>query len=119
MGGGIRGGAIQPFHHVALKIHDNHIVRLHGLIGDAAGLDRHQPALPVNGADIAPGEGHQTVARQIHIGLEHLLFQLLHYAASIRPARAIRAFTQSRAFATSASGSALVSLHISIRYGPQ
>ena len=119
MGSGIRGGTPASFHHVALQIDHRHVIDGHGVVGHAAGFDRHQPALPVNRADIAPGEGHQAVARQIHIGLEHLLFQLLHYAASISPARAIRAFTQSRAFATSASGSALLSLHISIRYGPQ
>ncbi|MNN85343.1 hypothetical protein D3C81_2026190 [compost metagenome] len=84
-------------------------------IGDTAGLDYHLPAFTVDSADVAPGKGHEAIARQIHIGFKHLLFEFLHYAASTRPALAIRAFTQSRAFATSAAGSSVVSLHISIR----
>lgn len=104
---------------ITAHIDHHHIVCFHGFVGDAAGLDHHQPAFAVDGADVAPGKGHQPVARQIHVGFKYLLFQLLHYAASTMPALAMRAFTQSRAFATSAAGSSAVSLHISIRYGPQ
>ena len=71
---GVGRRTILPFHHLATHINHHHIVRFHAFVGNAAGLDHHQPAFAVNGADVAPGKGHQPVTRQIHIGFKHLLF---------------------------------------------
>ncbi len=66
--------AILPFHHLAAHINHHHIVRFHGFVGNAAGLDHHQLAFAVDSADVAPGKGHQPVARQLHVGFKYLLF---------------------------------------------
>ena len=65
---------ILPFHHLTAHIDHHHIVCFHGFVGDAAGLDHHQPAFAVDSADVAPGKGHQPIARQIHVGFKYLLF---------------------------------------------
>ena len=65
---------IFPFHHLTAHIDHHHIVRFHGFVGNAAGLDHHQPAFAVDSADVAPGKGHQPVARQLHVGFKYLLF---------------------------------------------
>ena len=71
---GVGRRTIFPFHHLAAHIDHYHIVCFHGFVVDTAGLDHHQPAFAVNGTDVAPGKGHQPVARQIHVGFKHLLF---------------------------------------------
>lgn len=72
--GGIGRRTIAPLHHLTLEIDYHHIVRFHGLIGDAAGLNRHQPTFTVDGADVTPGKSDQSVTRQIHISVKDLLF---------------------------------------------
>ena len=71
---GVGRRAIFPFHHLAAHINHHHIGRFHGFVGNAAGLDHHQPAFAVDSADVAPGKGHQPIARQIHVGFKYLLF---------------------------------------------
>ena len=71
---GVGRRTILPFHHLAAHINHHHIVRFHGFVGNAAGLDHHQPAFAVDSADVAPGKGHQPVARQLHVGFKYLLF---------------------------------------------
>ena len=41
---------------------------------DTTGFDHEQSTLSVNGADISPGESHQTIPGQIHICFIYFLF---------------------------------------------
>ena len=77
MGGSVRGGIVAPLHFLAVQVYYNHIFRRQLVIFHPAGLDDKQTALPVNGADIAPGKGHKTVSGQSHIGLTDNFFQFL------------------------------------------
>ncbi|MNP65438.1 hypothetical protein D3C76_1610270 [compost metagenome] len=79
MGRGIGRRPPLALHHLAVEIHHHHVFHAHGLVGHAAGFDRHQPTAPVNRADVSPGKGDQSVTRQIHVCLKCLLFKLLHF----------------------------------------
>ncbi|MNG11707.1 hypothetical protein D3C84_952640 [compost metagenome] len=83
VGGGVGGGAQGAFHLLARQIQHHHVLGSHPLVTDAARLDDHQIALSVDAADVAPGEGHQAVARQIQVGDEHLLLEHLEVHAGI------------------------------------
>ena len=64
---------------IAVIIHDNHIFRLQFVIGNAARLDDKELFLPVNSADIAPGEGDKTVLGKQHIGFIHFFLQFFQH----------------------------------------
>ncbi|MNQ28084.1 hypothetical protein D3C85_413530 [compost metagenome] len=83
VGGGVGGGAQGAFHLLARQIQHHHVLDPHPLVTDAARLYHHQIALSVDAAHIAPGEGHQAVARQIQVGDEHLLLEHLEVHAGI------------------------------------
>ncbi|MNS96881.1 hypothetical protein D3C72_1311990 [compost metagenome] len=81
VGGGVGGGPQRPLQLLARQIQHHHVLDPHPLVTDAARLDDHQIALSVDAAHIAPGEGHQAVARQIQVGDEHLLLEHLEVHA--------------------------------------
>ena len=77
VGVGVGGGVPLALHLFAgADVHQHHVLGGELVVLHAAGLDGHNAALPVDAADVAPGEGHQMVGGQQHIGLIHLLFQL-------------------------------------------
>ncbi|MNV66762.1 hypothetical protein D3C71_1595340 [compost metagenome] len=82
VGGGVGGGAQGSFHLLAREIQHHHVLGPHPLVADAARLYHHQTLFPVYAAHVAPGEGHQTVARQIQVGGEHLLLEDVEAHAS-------------------------------------
>jgi len=82
MGGGIGGGAQGPLHLFAGEIQHHQVLKLHLVVTDAARFDDHQTPLPVDAAHVAPGEGHQMMARQIQVGGQHLLFERFEAHAS-------------------------------------
>lgn len=52
MGSGIRRRTPLSLYDVSFKVHDNHIVDLHGLIRHSAGFNDDEAALSVNRADV-------------------------------------------------------------------
>ena len=69
------GRGIQiPFHLITVQIHDYHHLRCQLVIIHTTGFDHEQSTLSVNGADISPGESHQTIPGQIHICFIYFLF---------------------------------------------
>ena len=77
MGGGIGGGFFLPFHHfTGCNADHNHIVNGHHRIIHAGRLDDEHPFFAVNGADVAPGQGHQIMFRQRQVGFEYLAFEI-------------------------------------------
>ena len=75
--GGIAGRAKSSFYHVAVQIDDDDIVSRHGLVAHARRFDGDQPALAVNLRHVAPGQGDQPVMRQLAIGGQHRVFQVV------------------------------------------
>ncbi|MNZ95730.1 hypothetical protein D3C78_1148950 [compost metagenome] len=75
VGGGVGGGAQAPLDLPAGEIQHHQIFEQHAVVADTARLDDHQIALAIDTAHIAPGEGHQAVARQIQVGGQHLLLE--------------------------------------------
>jgi len=58
------------FHHLAIgERDDNHVLRFHVGVGDAARFDDNHAALSVHAAGVAPGLDDQTFGYQIQIGL--------------------------------------------------
>ena len=55
MSGKVGGGPQIAFHYLALKIGDHQVLGLHGLVGNATGLDDDQFLLPGDTAGIAEG----------------------------------------------------------------
>ena len=84
MGGGVAGGLPFPLHHPAFRVHHHHVLRMHGLIAEAGGLDDREPRLPVDAGDVAPGEGDEPVLRQQQVGLADDLFQLFQHGRLLR-----------------------------------
>ena len=67
--GRIAGGAELAFHHLPFEVHDDHVVRRHVVVGNAAGLDDNEAALSVDLADVAPREQHELVLDEVEIRL--------------------------------------------------
>ncbi|MNC38643.1 hypothetical protein D3C75_872620 [compost metagenome] len=77
MGGGVRGGLFAALDGLATgEVDHHHVLGHHVFIFHAGRLDHHQPAFAIHRADVAPGEGHQVMARQVEVGFQYLLFQL-------------------------------------------
>lgn len=74
MGRCIGGRLPLSFYHIAIQIHNDHILRSHTVILHTGGLDDHQTAIPVNTRDISLCEGNKSMLRQQQIGLPYLLF---------------------------------------------
>ena len=79
VGLGVAAGVQVSLHHAAMQIHHHQLFRCQCLIFHAAGLYHQQPRLPVNAGDIAPGEGHQIPAGQLHIGVIYLFSQFFQH----------------------------------------
>jgi len=60
--------------YISVQVHHNHVVRLHLLVLHTGRLDDDQSGFPVHPAYIAPGKGHKTIPRQLHIGFIYLFF---------------------------------------------
>src|ERR1700722_17055793 len=67
----------QAFDDVALKIGDDHVLRLHNVVVHAARLDDHETFLAVDAAGIAKGVEHQTAAHKFKICFQRGVLQLL------------------------------------------
>ena len=74
VGGLVGGGAQTALCHLARHIHYHHVLSLHDVIGNPAGLDDHQAGGRVPRADIAPGVLHQALPGQLQVGGKHPFF---------------------------------------------
>ena len=59
------------FDNFAVKIGDDHVLRLHAVIRNAAGLDDDQTFRARNAAGIAESGEHEVATDQVQIGFEH------------------------------------------------
>ena len=77
MGWGIGGGLLRPFHHLTGgEADDHHVVDGHQRVIHAGGFDHQNPFIAIDGADVAPGQGHQVMFGQRQVGVEHLTFEI-------------------------------------------
>ena len=68
------------FHHFAFKVNDDHIVRRHIVIRNAAGFDDDQSAFAVDLADVAPSEEHEFIFNEVEVCLQNFFFQLFQHS---------------------------------------
>ena len=88
VGGRVGGRVHSTLHLIAVKVDDDHILRLKIFIGNAAGLDDKDFLLSVDAAYVAPGKCDQAVLGKQHVGLIDFLFQFFqHLMASFSTAR--------------------------------
>ncbi|MNS47666.1 hypothetical protein D3C72_802050 [compost metagenome] len=74
MGWRIGRGLFLPFDHFSGRdTHHHHILGGHHAVIHAGRLNHKHPFLPIDSADVAPGEGDEMVFRQGQVGFQHLL----------------------------------------------
>ena len=75
--GRIGGGLFIAFNHFTRFDADHHhIFRGHHRVIHARRLDHEHAFFPVNGADVAPSQGHQVMFWQRQVGFEYLTFEI-------------------------------------------
>ena len=86
MGGSVGGRTERAFDHRTVgQAHHHHVGSLHGVVAYAAGLDDHETFLAVDARYIAPGENHQAVLNQAHVGTKYFFFKFFeHYILNRR-----------------------------------
>ena len=101
VGRGVRGRVEVALHDPAVEVADDEALRGELVVVNAGRLDNEQPPLPVELRGVAPGEDHQSVAREVHVGLVDPLAQLLEHHVHRSSLRACllarRAMVQKRA----------------------
>ena len=82
MGRSIGGRVELSLHHMAFKVYHHHMFRAHHVIPYTGGFDHHQLCLGIDGGDVSPGEGDQSVSRQLQIGFTYRFFQCFQHFLS-------------------------------------
>lgn len=72
MRGEVRRRAEIAFDDFAVEIGDDHVLGLHGLVREAAGLDGDEASLAVDAADVAESVKNEAAADQFEVGLKDL-----------------------------------------------
>ena len=76
MGGRVGRGAQRAFHHLTgVEVDYHHVVGSHGIVVYPRGFYYHEAALAVDTAYVAPGEYHETMAHEIHVGLIYFFLE--------------------------------------------
>ena len=81
MGWQVGRGTQFAFEHATIDVNDDHVIKRHGLVGNATGFDDDGAAVGIARTDVAPGEIDQTQFWQFQVGLQNLLFQGLQHQA--------------------------------------
>ena len=77
MSGRIGGGLFIAFNHFTRFDADHHHIFCgHYRVIHAGRLDHEHPFFPVNGADVAPGQGYEVMFWQRQVGFEYLTFEI-------------------------------------------
>jgi hypothetical protein len=76
---GVGGGLPGPVDLIALEVKHHEILGGDRVIRDAARLDRDEPLLAVDAADVAPRQGDEPVGREGEIRVQDLLSKRLEH----------------------------------------
>jgi hypothetical protein len=70
MGWCVRRGFQVAFNHVAFQVYNYHVFEaFHYLVIDPTGFDHHKAFFAIDGANVAPGENHQSMFYQVDVWL--------------------------------------------------